>query len=108
MPRHAIGYGISSRAVRTPSKRSSCGLFRSIKTLPAPRRDTIKHKMSKLISAFILGVLCGSVLPAQTQTADLILVNGKIITVDASDSIAQAVAISSGKIIAVGSNDTAR
>lgn len=37
--------------------------------------------------------------------ADLILINGKIITVDAKDSIAQAVAISDGKILAVGSND---
>jgi predicted amidohydrolase YtcJ len=39
---------------------------------------------------------------------DLVLVNGKIITVDARDSIAQAVAISGGKIVAVGSNEAAR
>ncbi len=38
-------------------------------------------------------------------TADLILINGKIITVDAKDSIMQAIAISDGKILAVGSND---
>jgi predicted amidohydrolase YtcJ len=41
--------------------------------------------------------------PAAT-TPDLILVNGKILTVDANDSIAEAVAIAGGKIIAVGSN----
>ena len=35
---------------------------------------------------------------------DMVLINGKIITVDAKDSIAQGVAIRSGKIIAVGSN----
>jgi predicted amidohydrolase YtcJ len=36
--------------------------------------------------------------------ADTILVNGKIITVDRHDSVAQAVAIRGGKIIAVGRN----
>ncbi len=41
----------------------------------------------------------------QAQNADLILINGKILTVDAKDSIAQAVAISAGKIIAVGSTE---
>lgn len=39
---------------------------------------------------------------------DLILINGKIITVDAKDSIAQAIAITNGKIIAIGSNDDVR
>ena len=36
--------------------------------------------------------------------ADLVLIHGKIITVDAADSIAQAVAIRGGKIVAVGSD----
>ena len=44
-------------------------------------------------------------LSASAQTPDLILVHGKILTVDAKDSIAQAVAIRQGKIIAVGSNE---
>ncbi len=46
-------------------------------------------------------------LTAQTQqpAADLVLTNGKIITVDARDSIAQALAVSGGKIVAVGTND---
>src|ERR1700684_3606530 len=43
-------------------------------------------------------------LTASAQVPDLILVHGKILTVDAKDSIAQAVAIRQGKIIAVGSN----
>jgi predicted amidohydrolase YtcJ len=38
------------------------------------------------------------------QSSDLVLINGKILTVDAKDSIAEAVAISAGKIVAVGSN----
>ena len=41
---------------------------------------------------------------ATTQAPDLVLINGKILTVDAKDSIAEAVAISQGKITAVGSN----
>ena len=40
--------------------------------------------------------------------ADLLLINGKIITVDAKDSVAQAVAIQNGKIVAVGSNEEVR
>src|SRR5580700_1409684 len=39
----------------------------------------------------------------QAQNADLILINGRILTVDAKDSIAEAIAISAGKIVAVGS-----
>ena len=45
---------------------------------------------------------------AQTTPADLVLRNGKILTVDARDSVAQAVAIAGGKIVAVGSNDDVR
>ncbi len=43
---------------------------------------------------------------AATEQADLILFNGKVITVDAQDHIYQAVAINGDKIIAVGSNLT--
>ena len=45
-----------------------------------------------------------SALSASAQAPDLILVHGKILTVDAKDSIAQAIAIRQGKIIAVGSD----
>ena len=41
-----------------------------------------------------------------TGTPDLILRNGKVITVDAADTIAQAVAVKNGSIQAVGSNET--
>ncbi len=40
---------------------------------------------------------------AQQPRADVILVNGRILTVDANDRVAQAVAISGNRIIAVGS-----
>ena len=48
----------------------------------------------------LLVALTGS---AAAQTPDLILIHGKILTVDAKDSIVEAVAIAKGKIIAVGS-----
>ncbi|MBI5653824.1 MAG: amidohydrolase [Chloroflexi bacterium] len=46
--------------------------------------------------------------PSATGTADLILVNGKVITIDARDSIAQAIAIKDGLIQAVGKSDEMR
>jgi predicted amidohydrolase YtcJ len=52
---------------------------------------------------------CVVVLPAQRSPtpspADLVLTNGKVLTVDAQDSVAQAIAITAGKIVAVGTND---
>ena len=41
--------------------------------------------------------------PRAQAPADLVLVNGKVITVDPADAVAQAVAISGGRIAAVGS-----
>ena len=43
-----------------------------------------------------------------TGTADMVLVNGKIITVDAKDTITQAVAIKDGLIQAIGTSDEIR
>ncbi len=42
---------------------------------------------------------------ATAQAAEMVLTNGRIITVDEKDSIAQAVAIAGGQIVAVGSSD---
>ena len=39
-----------------------------------------------------------------TPPADLVLFNGKVITVDSTDRIAEAIAISGGRIVAVGTN----
>ena len=65
--------------------------------------------------ALIAALLVGGAVPAAPRRppspqnreggADLVLINGKILTVDANDSIAEAVAISNGKIVAVGSNE---
>lgn len=45
---------------------------------------------------------------AQIPPADLILVNGRIVTVDAGFSIARAVAIREGRFVAVGDDDAVR
>ncbi|HLK63639.1 MAG TPA: amidohydrolase family protein [Bryobacteraceae bacterium] len=57
-----------------------------------------------------LGLLVAAPLVAQSAppAADLILVNGRILTVDARDSIAEALAVSDGKIVAVGTNEAIR
>ena len=46
--------------------------------------------------------------PAWSQNADMILVNGKILTVDTQFSIREAIAMRDGKITAVGSNSDVR
>src|SRR5262245_32239367 len=47
-------------------------------------------------------------LSSQTPPADIVLTNGTVITVDARDSVAQAVAIRGSKIVFVGSSADAR
>ena len=44
-------------------------------------------------------------LQAQTNTADLVLFNGKIVTVDDAFSIREAIVIKDGRIAAVGGNE---
>src|SRR5438477_5060339 len=51
----------------------------------------------------LVAVIASALARAQTS-ADLILVNGTVITADAADSIAQGVAVSGGKIVAVGAS----
>jgi len=52
--------------------------------------------------------LLPTLLASTAAAQDLVLVNGRILTVDSKDSIAEAVAIQGGKIVAVGTNDQAR
>ena len=60
-------------------------------------------RMSAL--ALALG-LCQIPALAAEPFADRVLVNGNILTVDANDSVAEAIAIRDGRIVAVGSNAT--
>lgn len=52
--------------------------------------------------------LAFSTASAHAQSADTVLVNGKVVTLDARSTVAQAVAIRDGRIVAVGSNDDVR
>jgi predicted amidohydrolase YtcJ len=47
----------------------------------------------------------GQPLAQSPAPADLVLINGTILTVDAGDSVAQAVAIAGGRIVAVGTSE---
>jgi predicted amidohydrolase YtcJ len=61
--------------------------------------------MKKLIWTLVAGLAVASLaVEAQQAAPDLILSNGKIITVDETFSIAQAVAVRGDRIVAVGSN----
>src|SRR5690242_13909143 len=63
------------------------------------------------LSVFLFATCFAIVANALGQSvpdSDLILINGKIITVDSHDSIAQAIAIHNGKITAVGANEEIR
>ena len=61
--------------------------------------------MKKLAWTLVVGLVGASLaLEAQQAAPDLILSNGKIITVDDTFSIAQAVAVRGDRIVAVGSN----
>jgi predicted amidohydrolase YtcJ len=62
------------------------------------------HRAFRLILG--LGCLATSARPSSAAglAADRVLVNGRILTVDGADSIAEAVAIRGGRIVAVGSN----
>lgn len=58
-----------------------------------------------LKKAFAIACLSSGLSAYAQLPADLILLHGKILTVDAKDSIAQAIAIRQGKIVAVGSDE---
>src|SRR5438874_2542904 len=69
--------------------------------MPAARALHALQSVAAVATATLIAV--GS-LRGQAATADIVLLNGKIITVDEGDRIAQAVAIAGGKIVAVGTN----
>jgi predicted amidohydrolase YtcJ len=64
----------------------------------------MKHRASKVAIAGMLLVITSAIfLKAQQPAPDLVLLNGKVITVDERFSIAQAVAVRGDRIVAVGS-----
>src|SRR5262245_37244144 len=65
------------------------------------RRKKMKDRSVRLAVAYL--VLAGAfALPAAAQSIDTALVNAKIITLDERSTIAEALAVRDGKIVAVG------
>src|SRR4030081_2768078 len=56
----------------------------------------------------ILAAACVAAGAARAQSPDAILLNGKIVKLDAKSSVLQALAIRDGRIVAVGLNDEVR
>jgi predicted amidohydrolase YtcJ len=60
-------------------------------------------------AALVAAFAASSILPAcqrqPVEPADLVLVNGKVLTVDPSDAVVEAIAVTGGKIAAVGSTE---
>jgi len=61
-----------------------------------------------LATILILALGTTSMALAGPVVADFVLLNGKVVTVDSNDSIVQAVAVKSGKIIALGTSSEIR
>ena len=61
--------------------------------------------MKNNLATLVIALFVACVTPAHAQVADTILVDGKIITLDGKSTVAQAVAIDDGKIIAIGSSE---
>jgi len=65
----------------------------------------MRISITKNIHVTLLAILAFAAVPAAwPQSADTILVNGKILTVDPQFSIREAIAVREGKITAVGSS----
>jgi predicted amidohydrolase YtcJ len=64
---------------------------------------SLRRKLSA--SSLLLGTLLFTrILAAQNPAADLVLIHGHILTVDANDSVAQAIAVRHGVIVKVGTD----
>src|ERR1041384_1356537 len=64
--------------------------------------------MKKQIALFVLAALSPLGFAQAVEKADLILYNGKVVTVDKSFSIQSAVAVKDGKILAVGGDEVTK
>src|SRR5579864_314985 len=64
---------------------------------------SLNRKLSASI-VLLVTVLLTRVLAAQNPAADLVLIHGHILTVDANDSVAQAIAVHHGIIVKVGTD----
>ncbi|MBZ5600918.1 MAG: amidohydrolase [Acidobacteriia bacterium] len=61
-------------------------------------------RIDRLVGKLLAPTLLSASLLSAQNNADLVLIHGKILTVDARDSIAEALAVRDGKILATGSS----
>src|SRR5689334_17047443 len=66
------------------------------------------HRFGAALAVLLVAACSTSSGVGSGETADLVLYNGKIVTVDGKFSVAQAVAIRGDRFIAVGANDAVR
>ena len=71
-----------------------------------PRHFVRAGLLAVIAGAFSFGL--GATAAEQAAPAELILINGKVITVDPRDVVAEAVAITGGRIVAVGTTADVR
>src|SRR6185295_13127484 len=90
---------VATRDARERIQRRMCGAVPA-SLIPASLIPGLN--MRKLLA--ILVISCWATL-AYAQKADLIVTNAKIVTLDSASTIAQALAVRDGKIVAVGGND---
>ena len=63
-----------------------------------------KLKALSVLGVYLAGATFVAAQQADLNSPDLVLINGKILTMDAGSSIAEAIAVRDGKILAVGSS----
>ncbi|MEQ8788574.1 MAG: amidohydrolase [Pirellulaceae bacterium] len=61
-----------------------------------------------LLATLLLSCLCGASIAADVEPAETVLLGGKIVTLDAKETVAEAIAVRDGKIVAVGDDDDVR
>jgi len=75
--------------------------------MSAPWRRNVVT-MSGICAVLFIARITGAPRAQTPAPADFVLINGRVLTVDANDSVAQAVAVAGGRIAAVGSTDQIR
>ncbi|MBR1026506.1 amidohydrolase [Bradyrhizobium liaoningense] len=90
---------VATRDARERIQRRMCGAVPA-SLIPASLIPGLN--MRKLLAILVISCWATS---ANAQKADLIVTNAKIVTLDPASTIAQALAVRDGKIVAVGGND---